>query len=170
MSTYLKRARRREEGPNDARDFALFNRQWKTRMANQSMLMAVAAACSGDLENDGSSTTSADVKRRELEKETGPVTVQQLKERYPAAAAALIAEGKAAARMEQEILERLLKENQSAGAAQVAAPAVCWKTGVDKHKEEWATDANLRKEFSSEAAYLCFRKMQDEGRVRILSR
>lgn len=67
---------------------------------------------------------------------------------------------------DEQVKVRSEPANPAAGASK---PSTEGLSGEALHKAEWAGNPDLAREFSSEAAYLSFRKMQSEGRVKIKS-
>lgn len=58
--------------------------------------------------------------------------------------------------------------SETANRAEPGPKSTAGLEGEAKHKAEWAADPKIRAEFSSEAAYLSLRKMEDDGRVKVL--
>lgn len=64
---------------------------------------------------------------------------------------------------------QIRSEPANPGSA-ASKPSTAGLTGEAKYKAEWAGNPDLAKEFSSEAAYIAFRSMDDAGRIKIKGR
>lgn len=91
------------------------------------------------------------------------------------AAIAIVEADKAARASRMEALKtddrqvQVRSEPANTGAA-ASKPSTEGLTGEAKYKAEWAGNPDLAKEFSSEAAYITFRTMDDAGRIKIKGR